>query len=429
LKKVLVYSHYAHSRLDYAAGFVFGTVGQCEWQITQSEEEFVKAEGVIKVVYLSEEVARAREDLPGFKTFQVSGWTTENLKPETALINNHFVLFPSPDQKTFDVFAMTYWCLSRQEEYLLPENQKDKHGRFPAKASLFHQHGVLEKPVLDIAVLYYLKQLGIEPEIPFYTQPSIDVDIAFALKGRSFLRTCGTFVKSALRNPFQIIDNLSVLLGRKQDPNDTYSYISEILINYSTTRIFWHCGKERNALDKQVLRTYAPFPKAIKQLSACLETGIHPSFVAYGHSNALKEEKNWLQSTCSKAIVHSRQHYILLKFPETYRNLIASGIQHDYSMGYPDAPGFRAGTARPFHWYDSEREEETTLTIHPFCIMEVTCSLYLNYNIENAVKKGLELKEIIKSTGGVFGFIFHNESLSNHGKWRGWRSVFETWLK
>jgi hypothetical protein len=417
----------AHPRLFYAAEFVFGTVGCCDWQITQSEEEFKLAEGVVKVCYEGS-AARAHEDLPGFKTFQVSGWLQTYSTPKTAEIDGCFVLFPSPDQKSFDVFAMAYWCLSRQEEYHFAENRRDKFGRFPASASLFHQCGVLDKPVLDIAVLHYLKQLGIYPEIPFATQPSIDVDIAFAIKGRSLTRTFGTYLKSTLREPANILQNLLILLGVKQDPNDTYTYITQMLEDCSEARVFWHCGKHTTQLDKQVLRSYLPFQKAIQAVSNSVTIGIHPSSLA-SNTNTMQEEKTWLEMTSGKKINSSRQHYILLRFPETYKTLLHNGILCDYSMGYPDTIGFRAGTARPFPWYDSEKDEETSLMVFPFCIMDVTCSNYLNINIEDSVIKGLELKNKVTQTGGLFGFIFHNESLSNHGKWRGWRTVFEAWLK
>ena len=62
----------------------------------------------------------------------------------------------------------------------------------------------------------------------------------------------------------------------------------------------------------------------------------------------------------------SRFHYIKMHFPESYRNLITAGINEDYSMGYPEEPGFRAGIARPFYFYDIVEEKKCGLKITTF---------------------------------------------------------------
>ncbi|MFZ9759506.1 MAG: hypothetical protein ACO3CJ_08665, partial [Burkholderiaceae bacterium] len=103
------------------------------------------------------------------------------------------------------------------------------------------------------------------------------------------------------------------------------------------------------------------------------------------------------------------------------------GIQHDYSMGYPDVPGFRPGTAHPFAWYDLEQEQATDLILHPFCLMDVMCRNYQKMSAEDSLRLGQVLCERVQATGGEFGFIFHNESLSDTGPWKGWKRVFDAW--
>jgi hypothetical protein len=98
-------------------------------------------------------------------------------------------------------------------------------------------------------------------------------------------------------------------------------------------------------------------------------------------------------------------------------------------MGYPDTPGFRAGTSLPFFWYDLENENSTSLRIHPFCIMEATCKHYLQHSPTEAIQAGNKIKAQLRKTGGNFCFIFHNESLGSQASWKGWNSVFEAWLE
>ncbi|NJO69236.1 MAG: hypothetical protein HC830_08110 [Bacteroidetes bacterium] len=64
-------------------------------------------------------------------------------------------------------------------------------------------------------------------------------------------------------------------------------------------------------------------------------------------------------------VTKSRQHFLRLKFPGTYHRLMQEGITDDYSMGFHDKPGFRAGIAMPYPFYDLVNEKETTLTVHP----------------------------------------------------------------
>jgi hypothetical protein len=98
-------------------------------------------------------------------------------------------------------------------------------------------------------------------------------------------------------------------------------------------------------------------------------------------------------------------------------------------MGYASQLGFRAGTCTPFFWYDLQLEKQTHLKIHPFAVMDVTLKQYLQLNPDEAIVKIEELLLAIKLVDGTFCSLWHNESLSDFGKWKGWRVVYETMLK
>ena len=70
----------------------------------------------------------------------------------------------------------------------------------------------------------------------------------------------------------------------------------------------------------------------------------------------LKLKFHVLQTILGKEVISSRFHYIRLLMPKSYKDLVSAGISEDYSMGYPDEPGFRAGIARPFFFYDVEED-------------------------------------------------------------------------
>jgi hypothetical protein len=105
------------------------------------------------------------------------------------------------------------------------------------------------------------------------------------------------------------------------------------------------------------------------------------------------------------------------------------GIKEDYSMGYASCSGFRAGTCTSFLFYDLVSDCETNLVIHPFLVMDVTLKQYLGLNPGEALDRIYRLVEIVKAVNGTFTSLWHNESLSEHGVWKGWRSVFEGMVK
>lgn len=98
-------------------------------------------------------------------------------------------------------------------------------------------------------------------------------------------------------------------------------------------------------------------------------------------------------------------------------------------MGYSDLAGFRAGTCTPFYFYDLGKELRTNLKIHPFVYMDGALNDRENISIDDAIFKIKNLKKQVQKVNGQFTAIWHNESLSDLDRWKGWRRVFEsTWI-
>ena len=114
--------------------------------------------------------------------------------------------------------------------------------------------------------------------------------------------------------------------------------------------------------------------------------------------------------------------------PETYQAWESAGIKHDYTMGYADEPGFRAGMARPFHFYDLSRERRTGLSIVPFQVMDGTLRQYRLLTPEASIAVIRSLVNATRRVGGLFVSVWHNTSLSESNGWEGWRKVFEETL-
>ncbi len=111
--------------------------------------------------------------------------------------------------------------------------------------------------------------------------------------------------------------------------------------------------------------------------------------------------------------------------PDSYRSLLKAGISLDFSMGYPDEPGFRAGISRPFLFYDLIDDNTTNLKIFPFQIMDETLRLYKKYDQGTAMEVIGKMIEMTRQAGGIFISIWHNTSLLDNEEGRCWREVFE----
>ena len=161
------------------------------------------------------------------------------------------------------------------------------------------------------------------------------------------------------------------------------------------------------------------FQLLIKHLSDHAQVGIHPSFGSNYKEGKLKEELQRLESIIKRDVVDSRQHFLKLAFPNTYRGLIDLGIRNDYTMGYASYPGFRASICHPFYFYDLELELKTTLKIHPFVVMDATFKYYLEFSPQQALFLTQELLEEVKKVSGTFTLLWHNETFSDLGAWKG----------
>lgn len=167
----------------------------------------------------------------------------------------------------------------------------------------------------------------------------------------------------------------------------------------------------------------------IKNITDKFLIGIHPSYKSFKKPNKVETEIARLNSVSGKQIVRSRQHFLQLNFPYTYRNLIEQGIQEDYTMGNPNVIGFRASIASPFFFYDLKRDDTTALRIFPFAAMDSTLYYYLKVTAESGLEELKLITDEIKKVNGTFIFIAHNDLVGKNSIWKGWQNCFEEFIE
>ena len=219
----------------------------------------------------------------------------------------------------------------------------------------------------------------------------------------------------------------AVLAEKEKDPYDTYEYIDSVVKNNTDKFKFFFLLGDYGKYDKNVSFKNSSFCELIQKISSKYDIGVHPSFQTGSKNGAKKtiKELKRLQKITGVQITKSRQHFLRLKFPDTYRQLLNAGILEDYTMGYADQTGFRAGICTPFNFYDLEKETTTNLVVLPFQIMDITLRDYMKLSPDEAFQEIEKIMMVVKQVNGTFVSIWHNETITDSGDWKGYREVFE----
>ena len=324
-----------------------------------------------------------------------------------------------------DPLASIFYILSRIEEY--SNKLLDKHGRFEGKNSTLYKLGWHETAVCDrwsIAILDFLSLSAASKTEEQQFIPTFDIDNAYAYKHKGIIRSSLANLRDLIFGKTKrLMERQQVLSGLKKDPFYTYEIIEKTKEKGFNILLFWLLG-DYGKYDKNLSHKHPKHQALIRKMSEHAEIGIHPSYKSTSYYFYLHEEIERLEEIISKRVFKSRQHYLKLEFPLSYQTLIEQEITDDYTMGYADIAGFRAGTARSFLWFDLSKNEVTKLRVHPFAYMDGTLNEYLNLSIDAAKEKIALLYEEVQKHGGDFIFIWHNETLAEKRKWKGWLDVF-----
>ena len=221
----------------------------------------------------------------------------------------------------------------------------------------------------------------------------------------------------------------SVLLGLQHDPYDTYQMLSDIQHKYNLKCIYFFLLGDYAENDKNVPVSSKKLQALIKAIADYNDIGIHPSFLSNTQPENLKKEIARLSKVLKRNVTNSRQHFLKLTMPDTYRLLIENDITDDYTMGYASDIGFRAGLCTPFYFYDLKNETSTNLKLHPFAVMDATLKYYMKVKPEEALSYIEPLVKEVKAVNGTFISLWHNESLSNMEAWQGWKNIYESMIK
>jgi hypothetical protein len=302
-----------------------------------------------------------------------------------------------------DEVAEAFFHLARVEERA---GRRDEHGRFRAEWSCLDP---LDPPLERLRRKLGLKDTG------FTVALTHDVDSpwrwtrigtrgAAARLKRSVLHArLGPAVREATG-----LATMPVHRARGTDPNWRFEQIvDEERKHGATGSTFFVLAAHHDPHDGAAPETYDELrPKLVETiLGTGAEIGLHGSYTAADDRELLTQEKATLEGLAGPVEGH-RYHYLR---GDPLRNIAHLPFAYDTTLGFPDALGFRAGIARPFHPWDFERERPAGVLEIPLAAMDATLAeeRYLGLSAKRAEPQLLRLLDWAEEHGGAFAVLWH----------------------
>ena len=431
---ILIYCPEESPRVTWTLDLVFRQLLGLDYRLTTFPEELAQAGGP-RLNY-------SFKPVPGVPFIEASGLLFETgIRDQSARLlpgdpwaslPTLFVSQRSQPDLPFDLFSAVFYFVTRYEEYLPFE--PDDHHRFRSTESLAFHLGLIEKPLVNCWVQAFAEMLSawfgnaVTPAPPAYRFiPTIDIDNAWAYAHKGLKRTLGGLWKD--RHNMEARNfRFQVLRNNQADPYHTYQLLNRFHAEAGVEATWFFLVGSYGRFDKNIPTGNAHFRKLISGIAAENPAGLHPSYASASLPELVARERARLESIIGRPVTKSRQHYLRIRMPDTYRVLAGAGITDDYSMGFADCAGFRAGIASPFPFFDLEENRPTSLTIWPFCVMDTGLHTYMALKPDEAIEKIRTLCEEVKKVNGTFISLWHNESLSEWNEWTGWSEVYRRLL-
>jgi hypothetical protein len=387
-------------------------------------------------------------------------WLTERSLPrppfDAARPSGVPVLFPPAEGSTgtppadegmtldVDVFGTAFFFLTRYEEVV--RRARDRHGRFPASASVARAAGWLDRPIVDESVaLLWAGMDRLWPRLE-RRQPEFrlwlthDVDEPWSAYRRPPSRVVRSLAADLTRrrDPWLAGRRLRAIVDARRgrvdrDPFHRFDAFMDASERHGLRNTFFiQAGGRPDDVD---FRYHADDPAMLALLRRIHERGheigLHGSYVSHGSVERLAAERAALTKACTQAgsgevdIRSVRQHFLRFEAPQTWRDQAAAGLAEDSSLGFADDIGFRAGTSRAFPAFDLRERRTLDLLERPLVAMDTTLVEYLGLELDEAARRVRSVVERCRAHGGEAVVLYHNNTLPGAAFERHYRELVD----
>lgn len=323
-----------------------------------------------------------------------------------------------------DIFASSYFMLTRWEEYVITE--RDKHLRFIGSNSMAFKREFLNRPVVNeyVELLWVLFQkMGYEGK---RMNRTFELILTHDIDHLDYPQTVKIILGDLLKRKSLITarNNLSQYIVSGLNPYDTFDFIMTNSERIGVRSHFYFISSDtKMPQDPKCYLGSSRFKSKIKEIKERGHIiGFHPGYYTFDNPDEWSIEKKALEIATNTLITEGRQHYLRFMIPDTFRIWNMNNMDLDSSLGYSEYEGFRCGTGDIYHVFDFINREELNIKERPLIIMDSTLRHYRKYNHSENLTIFDHYISIGKKYKSKITLLFHNSSF--YGEWVGYKSLY-----
>ena len=328
-----------------------------------------------------------------------------------------------------DIFASSFFMLTRWEEYVISE--KDKHGRTPDELQLSIRNNFHERPLVN-EYLEMLRNmfrfLGIEIENKHQYKAKITHDVDFFARYDKFTKLIKAFVgdifkrKKLKRAVNTVKTYFQIKKGKSNDPYDTFDYLMNLSEKIGLKSRFYFIPTVNGEEDAQYNINNEAVVKTMQKIKSRGHiVGIHGAYRSYNSEDLFhKELKRFPEGI---KITEGRQHYLRFDNPETWQIQQNAGLKFDGTMSFINHIGFRAGTCYEYALFNILTRKKLVLKERPLIFMEQAARKKYP-DKELFFSKFAILRNRVKKYEGNFVILWHNNNF-NIDEWEDYKEIYE----
>lgn len=409
---ILIYTSTLTPRINYTFRQVCGNILGLEIKFTSKIEEFIAHEGP-KLSYgkqkLGNELFIQQAEL-----LLEQGFTDIDVR--VAKWDETVCFFKVSEQSglPFDIFAASFFMLSRYEEYL--PHVKDEFGRYPFQESTAYKQDFITQPVVDIwahkfkkVLLERFPQMSFDSK-GFRNRNILAVSQAYKYRKKGIVRAIG----SSFRDFFslqlkELIERFRVLTFLKKDPYDVYNELVAFSKKENIPWCFMFQLSNYSVRDKNIGYNKIKYHALIKSMGDYGEIGLLPGYEALFRFKTLRVEKKRWEGIVNRPLKFLLSNMYDINLPDLYNNFDTLEFERDFSMGFVDTIGFRAGTCTPFLFYDINFERISPLILETPVFNSKVLKNMSYFEVKTTLEK---IKAEVQQVEGKLVLIFENSDFA-----------------
>ncbi|MEM8900520.1 MAG: hypothetical protein AAGC85_20555, partial [Bacteroidota bacterium] len=313
------------------------------------------------------------------------------------------VLFPVADSELgFDVLSAIFYLATDYEKRV--EIHMDPHNRYDPHAYPSGKENWFEEPLCEVfaeKLWQYLKKHFSQLERTKKEARVIwtfDLDNPWKYKYKPLYVQWGGLLTDLLGGKWkQAGERVKTLVGGV-DPYDFYGLLPDYFPKEKTL-LFILLERKSKHDSRFTWRNPKLRELVISLKEAGYELGIHPSYTTFLDEEQISFEKEKLEEWVND-IDSGRQHYLKVRYPDTYQFYLQAGINTDFSACLYHMTGFPMGMTRSFDWFDLRKNEKTELRIQPTQIMDVSLKGYMALSVEKSIQEMDRIFSRVREYGG-----------------------------